>query len=26
VSGIPAAPSAQQEARDLAAWLRKYSG
>jgi serine/threonine-protein kinase len=25
VSGIPAAPSAQQEARDLAAWLRKYS-
>jgi eukaryotic-like serine/threonine-protein kinase len=26
VSGIPSAPSAQQEARDLAAWLRKYSG
>jgi serine/threonine-protein kinase len=26
VSGIPAAPSAQQEARDLAAWLRRYSG
>jgi serine/threonine-protein kinase len=25
VSGIPAAPSAQQEARDLAAWLRRYS-
>ena len=26
VSGIPAAPTAQQEARDLAAWLRRYSG
>jgi eukaryotic-like serine/threonine-protein kinase len=26
VSGIPPAPSAQQEARDLAAWLRRYSG
>jgi eukaryotic-like serine/threonine-protein kinase len=26
VSGLPVAPSAQQEARDLAAWLRKYSG
>jgi serine/threonine-protein kinase len=25
VAGIPAAPSAQQEARDLAAWLRRYS-
>jgi serine/threonine-protein kinase len=25
VSGIPAAPSAQQEARDLAVWLRRYS-
>jgi serine/threonine protein kinase len=25
VSGIPTAPTAQQEARDLAAWLRKYS-
>jgi serine/threonine protein kinase len=25
VAGIPAAPSAQEEARDLAAWLRRYS-
>jgi eukaryotic-like serine/threonine-protein kinase len=25
VSAIPVAPSAQQEARDLAAWLRRYS-
>ena len=25
VAGIPAAPTAQQEARDLAAWLRQYS-
>jgi serine/threonine-protein kinase len=25
VSGIPAAPSAQREARDLAAWIRRYS-
>jgi serine/threonine-protein kinase len=25
VSGIPTAPSAQREARDLAAWLRRYS-
>jgi serine/threonine protein kinase len=25
VAGIPAAPSAQQEARDFAAWLRRYS-
>jgi serine/threonine-protein kinase len=26
VSGIPTAPTPQQEARDLAAWLRRYSG
>jgi eukaryotic-like serine/threonine-protein kinase len=26
VSGIPTAPSAQQEARHLAGWLRSYSG
>jgi hypothetical protein len=26
VSVIPQAPTAQQEARELAVWLRRYSG